>query len=432
MDTPKISIIVPVYNAEAVLGRCVDSVLGQDFEDFELLLMDDGSRDGSPEICDRYAKQDSRVRVVHKENSGVSNTRNMAIDMARGEYLQFLDADDWITPEASRLFVRAAEENGADMVISDFYRVVGEHTSRKGSIDEEGLITRNEFADHMSKSPADYYYGVIWNKLFRRSIVEEFHIRMNPELRWCEDFIFNMEYLLHVTNVYVLRVPTYYYVKTEGSLVQQGMQIRKIVRMKLNVIEYYSDFYKKIYDPEEYEAKRGEIYSFLIDYAHDDSAIPGLPGTMKLGRERVTAPGEAMADDLWTDLYYMNRSLDREIELTAQQTGLETRDLKLFLWLRTFGKPESFAETAQYLGVSQIILAAIIERLALKGYLKVELGDPRTAELADAAGPVMEALSRAVGDVTEACTADMTEEERTMFLQAARKAGATLRRRIVR
>ena len=432
MDTPKISIIVPVYNAEAALERCVDSVLAQDFPDFELLLMDDGSKDSSPAICDRYAEKDSRVRVVHKENSGVSSTRNLAIDMARGEYLQFLDADDWITPEASRLFVRAAEESGADMVISDFYRVVGERTSRKGSIDEEGLITRNEFADYMSKSPADYYYGVIWNKLFRRSIVEEFHLRMDPELRWCEDFIFNMEYLLHTANVFVLRVPTYYYVKTEGSLVQQGMQIRKIVRMKLNVIEYYSDFYKKIYDPEEYEAKRGEIYSFLIDYAHDDAAIPGLPGTRKLGRERVTAPAGAMTEDLWTDLYYINRSLDREIELTAQQAGLETRALKLFLWIRTFGKPENLAEAAQYLGVSQVILAATIERLALKGYLKLELGDPRTAELSDAAAPVMEALTRAIRDVTDACTKDMTEEERTMFLRAERKAGDAMRQRIGR
>ena len=144
---PKVSIIVPVYNAESVLRRCVDSILAQEFRDFELLLMDDGSKDQSGAICDEYAAADSRVRVVHKENSGVSATRNLALDMARGEYIQFLDADDWITPEATRLFVYHIETSHADMVISDFYRVVGEHTARKGSIDEEGLITRNEYAD---------------------------------------------------------------------------------------------------------------------------------------------------------------------------------------------------------------------------------------------------------------------------------------------
>ena len=91
---PKVSIIVPVYNAEAVLRRCVDSILAQEFRDFELLLMDDGSKDSSGAICDEYASMDGRVRVVHKENSGVSDTRNQALDMARGEYVAFLDCDD--------------------------------------------------------------------------------------------------------------------------------------------------------------------------------------------------------------------------------------------------------------------------------------------------------------------------------------------------
>ena len=96
---PKVSIIIPIYNAQMHLKRCIDSVLKQDFEDFELLLMDDGSKDSSPEICDEYKKKDGRVIVVHKDNSGVSDTRNMAISLARGEYLQFLDSDDWITPD---------------------------------------------------------------------------------------------------------------------------------------------------------------------------------------------------------------------------------------------------------------------------------------------------------------------------------------------
>ena len=102
---PKVSIIVPVYNAQEYLKRCVDSILSQDYRDFELLLMDDGSKDASGEICDAYAQQDGRVRVIHKENSGVSDTRNQALELARGTFLQFLDSDDWIVPEATRLLV---------------------------------------------------------------------------------------------------------------------------------------------------------------------------------------------------------------------------------------------------------------------------------------------------------------------------------------
>ena len=160
---PKVSIIIPVYNAEKAVCRCVDSVLDQEYTDFELLLMDDGSKDGSPAILDEYAEKDERVRVVHKENSGVSATRNMALGMARGDWIQFLDADDWITKDATKLFVRTAEENDADMVIADFYRVVGENTSRKGDIWTSRVITREEYGSFMMKNPADYYYGVLWN-----------------------------------------------------------------------------------------------------------------------------------------------------------------------------------------------------------------------------------------------------------------------------
>lgn len=158
---PCVSIIVPIYNAEATLRRCVESVLGQEYTDFELILADDGSRDGSGAICDAFARSDGRVRVLHKENSGVSDTRNQAMAMARGRYLQFLDADDWITPNATKLLVRSAEEHRCDLVISDFYRVVGDRVSPKGDIDEGGPFSREVYAAHMMENPADFYYGVL-------------------------------------------------------------------------------------------------------------------------------------------------------------------------------------------------------------------------------------------------------------------------------
>ena len=136
---PSVSIIVPVYNAEKTIERCVNSILNQTYKDFELLLLDDGSTDGSGMICDDYAKRDVRVRVCHKENSGVSDTRNQGIDMAEGEYLQFVDSDDWIIPEATGFFFRAAAEHGCDMVIGDFYRVIGERVAQKGTIEKDGI-----------------------------------------------------------------------------------------------------------------------------------------------------------------------------------------------------------------------------------------------------------------------------------------------------
>lgn len=160
---PTVSIIVPIYNAEQTLRRCIDSILTQAFTDFELLLVDDGSCDSSGAICDEYAAQDSRIQVIHKENSGVSSSRNLAISRAQGTYLQFLDSDDWITPDATSSLVRAAQEHQCDLVISDFYRVVGERVSRKGDIDEDTVLSREEYAAYMMENPADFYYGVLWN-----------------------------------------------------------------------------------------------------------------------------------------------------------------------------------------------------------------------------------------------------------------------------
>ena len=170
---PVVSIIVPIYNAQVQLNRCIDSVLNQDFEDFELILVNDGSKDASGEICDRYAAEDERIHVIHKENTGVSDSRNCGIDAAKGEYLQFLDSDDWITMDATSLLVRAAKEYQCDLVIADFYRVVGERVSPKGDIQEDKLLSREEFASLLMEKPAYFYYGVLWNKLYRREIVEK-------------------------------------------------------------------------------------------------------------------------------------------------------------------------------------------------------------------------------------------------------------------
>ena len=138
---PMVTMIIPVYNAQDSIRRCIESVLNQGYMDFELLLIDDGSTDASGEICEEYQKKDSRVQVIHKENTGVSDTRNLGLKKAKGQYIQFLDSDDWITPDATSLMVRAAKESGCDMVIADFYRVIGERLSHKGDIEKDGVLT---------------------------------------------------------------------------------------------------------------------------------------------------------------------------------------------------------------------------------------------------------------------------------------------------
>jgi glycosyltransferase involved in cell wall biosynthesis len=286
---PMVSIIVPVYNAQDFLERCVDSILQQEYTNFELLLLDDGSTDRSPEICDRYAEADKRVRVIHKENSGVSATRNLALDSAKGKYLQFVDSDDWIAADATRLFVQTAEEYACDMVICDFYRVVGERVSHKGDIKAKGVLSIEEFAGYMMEDPADFYYGVLWNKFYRNDIIKKHNLRMDNSISWCEDFMFNLEYLRYAEHVCPIHNPLYYYVKRKGSLVSQGLSLSKTIKMKRDVFSYYNNFYKHILDEEQYEKNRLQVYKFLVDSAGDGTVMPVLmPGNWGTSRRRIS------------------------------------------------------------------------------------------------------------------------------------------------
>lgn len=330
---PKVSIIVPVYNAEKSLARCVDSILNQEFRDFELILMDDGSKDRSGEICDGYARADARVVVVHKENTGVSDTRNQAIARARGTFLQFVDSDDWLTADATKLMVRAAEETGCDMVIADFYRVVGEMVSQKGDIDADQVIGREAFVGFMMENPADYYYGVLWNKLYRRSLVEAHGIRMDAKLSWCEDFLFNLEYVRYATTFYALRTPVYYYVKTKGSLVNQKISFARTVEMKLAMFECYNDFFKHVLDEDAYERKRLQVYHFLVDAAKDGFVFPAtIPGTQKLGEERSQALQEVISEDgIIVEKYRDRKLLERYLESVALKYDMTLAELRAAL-----------------------------------------------------------------------------------------------------
>ena len=380
---PMVSIIVPIYNAEQYLRRCVDSILNQEYTDFELLLVNDGSTDASGDICEEYGDRDPRVIVIQKENTGVSDSRNRALDRARGKYLQFLDSDDWITPDATRLFVRAAEEYGCDMVISDFYRVVGERLSTKGDIEEEGVLTREEFAAHMMENPADFYYGVLWNKLYRRDIVEEHNLRMDTDINWCEDFMFNLEYIRYAKVFYALHAPIYYYVKRKGSLASQGINISKTVKMKLNVFEYYNNFYKHVLEEEDYEKNRLQVYRFFIDAAGDGTVPPSiLPGSKKLGDERVFVNTEILqAEGPAGEDYRKRKLLEHYLEPVALKGDLKVMDVRLLLCLCEKHEWDSRRELADFAGISRTNLTSGLQRLTMKGFLKVEeVKEPKSSK----------------------------------------------------
>ena len=396
--SPTVSIIVPVYNAEHTIGRCIESILNQEYTDFELLLVDDGSTDTSGAVCDGYAAVDSRVQVIHKENTGVSASRNLALDRARGTYLQFLDSDDWITSDATSSLVRAMESGPCDLVISDFYRVVGERVSQKGDIDEDGIMTREEFAAHMMEDPADFYYGVLWNKLYRRAIVEAHHLRMDPEISWCEDFMFNLEYIRYAEVFRAIQIPIYYYVKTKGSLASQSLTISQTVKMKLTVFECYHRFFKTVLDEDEYEKCRLKVYRFLLDAAGDGSVPPAvLPNSQKLGNERMqVCPHVLDGEGVLYDAFRERKLLDRYLETAALKNDLTLPDAKLLLALWELNFQPTRREAADFANLPGSTFSLSLQRLTARGLVKVteiRQGKERSRRmditLPEVAGPVL-------------------------------------------
>lgn len=369
-----VSIIVPVYNAEKTIERCVNSILNQSYKDFELLLVDDGSTDSSGRICDAFAEMDQRIRVLHKENSGVSDTRNRGIAMAQGEYLQFADSDDWLTSDATEFFVRTAAEHQCDMVIADFYRVIGERVAQKGDIEKDGLMDRSGYAASMMQKPADFYYGVLWNKFYKRSIIEEYNIKMDTTVSWCEDFMFNMEYVRHIETVYALKVPVYYYVKTKDSLVSQGLSMKKTIQMKLNVFTYYNHFYKDVLGEEDYEKRRGRIYRFLFDAASDGNVLPlSLMGNYRLGNERTNISESIQeGEGTFFDLYRERKLHEKLFDIVALRNDLTTIDVKVLYFLSQPHENCTLKEMADILNISRRQLSGSIQRLQAKEMIALQ------------------------------------------------------------
>jgi len=428
--SPEVSIIVPVHNAQATLHRCINSIIHQEYTDFELLLIDDGSTDDSAVICDEFASQDSRIVVVHKENSGVSDSRNLALSKANGTYLQFVDSDDWITPDATKRFVKTAEESHCDLVIADFYRVIGERLSPKGNIDAAEPFSREQYAAYMMESPADFYYGVLWNKLFRRQIVEKYQLRMDPSVSWCEDFMFNLEYIRHARVFSAIQIPLYYYVKTKGSLVSQGMSFSKTVRMKRAVFDCYTNFYKNIFSEEDYEKIRFQVYRFLIDAAGDGSLSIGakkLESQLYISLEEISGTGAL------SEIYRCRKLLDYYLEPIAVKYDLSLQDVRLMLCLCGTTSSCSKRDLADRLGETSQGISRRLQKLSAKGYLQTEdarpgrgRGESRKTKrihiiFLQEADPVLQELKAAEAEHAELRFSGFTEEEREQYLKLSEK-----------
>ena len=237
MSSPLISVVVPIYNVAPYLERCLDSIVSQTYTNLEILLVDDGSTDHSGAIADAYAGKDSRVTVIHQKNGGLSIARNTGIDAARGEYLLFIDSDDYIAPNMCECLLIRSIEADSDITVGGFYRVSSRGSSESAPPSLCVISKADIILQYFKNKPA--YLVIVWNKLYKASL---FHsptsLRFAPHMLE-EDEIFSYRILYRASKIAMVNQPLYYYVQREGSIMHDGNELKHLLVWPKIIREYY-------------------------------------------------------------------------------------------------------------------------------------------------------------------------------------------------
>ena len=225
---PLISVIVPIYKVEQYLKQCVESILSQTYTNLEVILVDDGSPDGCPDMCDEFAKEDARIVVIHKENGGLSDARNAGLDIASGEYIGFVDSDDFVASNMYEILVRAAQKNDADIVLCNYLQVDERGEQVSGA--KVQLYAKNktyekiEFINEILQ-PYGGYYVVAWNKIYRRSVFENLRFPLGKQHE--DEYVFH--YVVDNSRVIVsVEDSLYYYRQRKGSIMDRGFSVKSM------------------------------------------------------------------------------------------------------------------------------------------------------------------------------------------------------------
>lgn len=224
-DNQLISVIIAAYNIEAYLPRCMDSLLSQTYDNLELILVNDGSTDGTGKLCDYYAAKDVRVRVIHQENRGLSGARNAGLSIARGAYIGYVDGDDWVEPDMYKEMYRACKLQDAQVAVCA-YKQVGNEKAEQSFTKEHYVLDREEALDiYLCDNRLFHIYNSVWSKLFQRELVEGM---LFPEGKKSEDIMYTTKALANCRKCVFLDIPYYNYViDRPGSIMNRGLHQRR-------------------------------------------------------------------------------------------------------------------------------------------------------------------------------------------------------------
>lgn len=232
---PEISVIVPVYKVEPYIHKCIDSILGQTFSDYELILVDDGSPDSCGAICDAYEEKDERIRVIHKENGGLSDARNAGMKVASGEYVIFIDSDDYIESDMFAYLYNSLKAADADMATCGIYEVYAERIEAQ-KVEPDFVCSAEEAFRCILRGHT--IRGEIWNKLIKRSCVEGLEF---PKGKLYEDIYYTVDMMQRIRTVAVGTQPKYYYLHRTDSITGKAYRPQLF-----DIIEGYTKNYKLV------------------------------------------------------------------------------------------------------------------------------------------------------------------------------------------
>lgn len=274
-----VSIIIPVYNSEAHLIKCLDSVLTQSYTDFEVLLINDGSTDSSGRICDDYVQKDSRVRIFHKRNDGVSAARNLGLDNAKGEWISFVDSDDYLDTNYLKALLDSANDNeSADLIIHGFKRV-GKKGQKNVTFGYK-LIQPDDYHTLFEKNEI-FKYGYPFSKLYKRNLIVQHQIQFPEDYSFAEDLSFLLCFISYSKKIKFEDTANYNYLCTENSLSKtfknpeeywnRYTDYKNILKNRFSTI--FDDIYKNKKSYSEFRRSIGGAIFYFLQAVYKDTSL---------------------------------------------------------------------------------------------------------------------------------------------------------------
>lgn len=285
---PLVSVIVPIYKVEKFLRRCIDSIINQTFSDSEIILVDDGSPDNCPNICDEYKNKDGRIRVIHKENGGLSSARNAGLDIAKGKYVLFVDSDDYIEPNLLKTCVSLIENNNYDAIRFGYKKIDNEYKKIWERYPAECLYSFKNSEEKLSFL-RDFLLSykipfTAWSCLFKNEIIQKYHLRFYSErIIFSEDTFFSTLYTFYSNNCFAIDKIFYIYQDNVNSLMRTYKSENQLLINKC--IRWSKELYKQCND----EYLRERFYVIATAFYKNELPFNTRPKTIKHIKESAAA-----------------------------------------------------------------------------------------------------------------------------------------------